>query len=275
MADVMTANAETFAPRNGPALHVVDTGGQGLPVLFQHGLCGDAKQTAEMLPGCELFRRITLEARAHGQSEAGDPSEFSISQFASDCIELIEDRRLAPVVAAGISMGAAIALRIAVLRPELVRALVLARPAWVCASAPANMRPNAEVGQLLKQMPVAEAAFRASDTAQQLAIHAPDNLASLMGFFSRPDTATTAELLSRISADGPNVSPTQLRSIKVPCLVIGNRLDAVHPMEMAEELAGLIPNAKLVEITSKAKDRAQHVAEFQSELQTFLKGLRP
>ena len=50
-------------------------------------------------------------------------------------------------------MGAAIALRLAVKQPELVRALVLARPAWVTEPAPPNMQAYAEVGELLSRFP--------------------------------------------------------------------------------------------------------------------------
>ena len=46
----------------------------------------------------------------------------------------------------GISMGAAIALRIAALRPDLVSALVLARPAWLDANGPENIQPVADGG---------------------------------------------------------------------------------------------------------------------------------
>jgi hypothetical protein len=44
-----------------PALNVNDAGGVGLPVIFQHGLCGDAQQTIEAFPSDLRFRRITIE----------------------------------------------------------------------------------------------------------------------------------------------------------------------------------------------------------------------
>jgi pimeloyl-ACP methyl ester carboxylesterase len=263
-----------FAPPDGPRLHVDDSGGTGLAMLFQHGLCGDARQVAEVFPPQTLFRRITLECRGHGASEPGDTSAFSIATFTGDVIALIEKLGLGPVVVGGISMGAAIAMRIAIRRPDLVRGLVIARPAWSTAAAPPNMAPNAEVGELLFRLPSEEArgAFLAGATAKRLAAEAPDNLVSLTGFFSRQPFAVTSALLRLISASGPDVSAAQLKAIAVPTLVIANRMDRIHPIALAEEIAGLIPTARLVEIAPKALDRAKYAADFQLALATFLKG---
>lgn len=268
----MTAPAWHFV-RGGAALHVDDAGGSGLAVVFQHGLCGDARQTAEAFPRDALFRRITLECRGHGLSEAGDLDAFSIAAFADDVAALIEASGHAPLVLGGISMGAAISLRLAVRRPDLVRGLVLARPAWVIQAAPDNMQPNAEVGRLLAALPAREARaiFLAGATARCLAEQAPDNLASLDGFFGRLPRAVTAALLQAISADGPGVTEQQVRAIRMPTLVIGHGRDAVHPMAHAEALAALIPASRLVAITAKADDRVRYVSDFHDALGVFLK----
>ena len=169
--------------RDGLALAVAETG-TGRPVLFQHGLCGMAAQTAEVFPENLGWRRLTLECRGHGRSDAGAAEDFSLATFADDLAAFIETRQLAPVVLGGISMGAALAMRLAVKRPDLVRALVLARPAWLTEAGPANLLPNIVVGDLLDRFPPAEALrrFEATPLAHQLAAEAPDNLATLRGF---------------------------------------------------------------------------------------------
>jgi pimeloyl-ACP methyl ester carboxylesterase len=258
---------------DGIALHIDDTGPPGLPVVFQHGLCGDATQTAEVFPAEKEFRRITLECRGHGASAAGDVAAFSIATFANDVAAWIEACGEAPVVIGGISMGAAIALRLAVLRPDLARGLILARPAWTTRAAPDNMRPNAEVGRLLAALPAdeARAAFLTSDTAKRLAEKAPDNLESLKGFFARSPQAITAALLQAISADGPGVSVEEVHAITMPTLIIGHSRDIVHPLAHAEALAAVVPGARLVTITAKADNRARYISDFRSALSTFLK----
>ncbi len=258
--------------REGVRLNL-DVGGAGRPVVFQHGLGGDRRQTADVFPGDDGFGRMTLECRGHGLSEAGDPSRFSIATFAEDLAAVIEARRLAPVAIGGISMGAAIALRLAVRRPDLVGALMLVRPAWITAAAPENMRPNAEVGALLARMSPGEAheAFLSGETARRLADDSPDNLASLEGFFARPDSAVTAALLQRISAGGPGVAEDEVRGIDVPALIVGCGRDVVHPWDHARMLAGLIRGAQLVEVTSKSDNRDRYRQEVRHAIGDFLR----
>ncbi len=259
--------------RPGSPRMAVSAGGAGPPVVFQHGLCGDAAQVAEVFPEDAGFRRITLECRGHGLSEAGDPSRFSIAVFTDDVISLIEAEGLAPCVVGGISMGAAIALRLAATRPDLVRGVVLARPAWSVGPAPDNMVIPAMAGTLLARHDpaTARAIFEQAPEAAMLAVSAPDNLSSLLGFFSREPVSVTAALLSAISADGPAVTAEQIAAIPVPALVLANRRDFIHPLSHAERLAALIPEAELVELAPKADGRERHVAEFRAALHSFLR----
>ena len=266
--------SERFVTADGVDLNL-DQSGQGLPVVFQHGLCGDASQTAQVFPDGLNYRRLTLECRGHGASDAGQYGHFSIAQFTTDLADMISHKNLDRPVVGGISMGAAIALRLAVTRPELVRALVIARPAWVTEAAPDNMAPNALVGELLAEHAPDEALglFEATDVAADLTRFAPDNLASLRGFFRRQPIALTSALLSRISADGPGVDLNDLASLRLPVLVIGHDRDSVHPISLAREMAAAIPTAKFVEITPKVTDLARYQADFRAALAEFLKGL--
>ena len=254
-----------------PRLNLVEAG-EGPDFVFQHGLCGDAAQPAEVLPNDVPFRRVTLECRGHGRSEAGDPAAFSIATFADDVAAMIEARGTVPVVLGGISMGAAIALRLAVKQPGLVRALVLARPAWVTEAAPPNMRAYAEVGELLSRFPPdeARARFDRSGTARRLETEGPDNLVSLRGFFTREPIATTRALLTRIASDGPGFSASEVEALRLPVVVIGQARDPLHPLAYAERLAAMIPAARFEKITPKAESRDRYVANFRAALARFL-----
>ena len=258
--------------RGGIALRYVDVG-EGAPVIFQHGLGGDAAQVAEVFPDAPPSRRITLECRAHGGSQSGPRTGLSIATFADDVAALAADRGVNRAVVGGISMGAAISLRLAVTRPDLVSALVLSRPAWMFAPAPDNMQPIALVAELLRKhaLPIAREVFEQSDVARRLARDAPNNLVSLRGFFANHDPATRAALLGSIARDGPGVTESEARAIAVPTMVIGTTEDTIHPLYFAEALAGMIPGAAFVRITSKSVDPARHAAEFRAVLSEFLR----
>lgn len=257
---------------DGVRLRIDDPAGRGIPFVFQHGLCGDARQTAEVTPDLPGLRRITVECRGHGGSEPGPLANLSIATFADDIISFLTARRLKPIILGGISLGAAISLRIAVRRPDLVRALVLARPAWLTDAAPANQMPNIEVGKILSgRLPEVTAQFFAEgQTADQLKRNAPDNLNSLMGFFAREPREVTAALLSQIAADGPGVSSEDIRNIAVPVLVLGTERDIIHPFHYCKVLSGLIDKSRLVKITSKSDNKARYVEEFRGALAAFL-----
>jgi hypothetical protein len=72
---------------------------------------------------------------------------------------------------------------------------------------------------------------------------------SVMNAFSN-DPVETAAVLHGILA-GP-VAPTvsQREGIDVPCLVIGHRVDRIHPFHDAEQLARRLPRGELLEANS-------------------------
>ncbi|MFM2354919.1 MAG: hypothetical protein RLZZ528_655 [Pseudomonadota bacterium] len=256
--------------RDGLRLAIHGGGSTGPALVFQHGLCGDARQVAEAMAGLAPQRWTCVECPGHGASDMVPAP--SIAGFAGHVAALIETFP-GPVVLGGISMGAAIACRLAVTRPDLVRGLILVRPAWVTEAAPANMAPNAEVGALLSRLPADEArqAFAGSATARLLERDAPDNLASLMGFFDRVPQDATARLLTAISADGPGLSPGDLAALALPVLVCATSEDAIHPAAHAEALAGLIPDARLVHLPPKGRDKPAHLAALAAAMSRFLK----
>jgi pimeloyl-ACP methyl ester carboxylesterase len=264
--------AVSYFQTGGIKLAVHETG-SGQPVIFQHGLCGDAGQPAQVFPVASGFKCITVECRGHGLSDAGPFQDFSLAAFAKDILHYIQDSGIERPVVGGISMGAAIALRLAVQNPGLFRGLVLARPAWLAEDAPQNMLPNAAAGKLLEQLPPAEAAaqFDRTEMAKLLARAGPDNLSSIRGFFQRQPANSTSQLLQRISADGPGVSEDGIRSISIPTLVIGNELDYVHPVACAKTLAEWIPGARFVEVTPKTKSQSGYQFDFKAALAAFLK----
>lgn len=264
--------APTVMRRDDAALRVFDTEQGRLPVVFQHGLGGDANQVAQNFPDSPSCRRLTVECRAQGGSGAGSKRPFSIAMFADDVLAAADAAGLDRLIAGGISMGAAIALRLAASHPDRVLGLVLVRPAWAFAAAPQNMRPYTEVAELIRRLPLAEArdAFASSATSARFRSEAPDNLASLLGFFQRENADVFAEVMQEIAADRPGMTQAEAASLAIPTLVIGSGIDLVHPLATARELAETIPNAVFAEVTPKATDKDRHFAEIRAAIGGFL-----
>ncbi len=259
-----------FVLANGRCVNVVDTG-SGVPVIFQHGLGGDRNQIAEAFPSDLPVRRITVECRGHGLSPADPDGAYSIAGFADDVMDVAGQLGIDRFILGGISMGAAIALRLACHFPDRVAGLILARPAWLFSPAPVNMQPIAEAARALARgRDEGRRLFEASAIALELAKTAPDNLASLMSFFDRPDPVSTAQLLGTIASDSPGVSIQEARSLRMPVLIIGNHMDHIHPFDHAEKLAEIIPSAVLVETEPKSLDRPRHFAEFGAAVTAFI-----
>jgi pimeloyl-ACP methyl ester carboxylesterase len=255
--------------RDGLRLAVYSGGTEGPPLVFQHGLCGDVGQVAEAMAGLGNQRWQCLECRGHGQSAFGP---VSIATYADDVAAMIEGMG-EPVILGGVSMGAAIATRLAVTRPELVRALVLVRPAWVVDAAPANMEPVAEMGALLAEMsgPEASAAFIEGGTAEWLLSVAEDNVHSLIGFTAREPQGQTATLLTTIAADGPGITDGDLLNLRLPTLIFGSRKDEIHPKAHAELLEELIKTSVMLMLPPKLDDRAAHFEVMARFMTQFIK----
>jgi len=246
--------------------------GAGQSFIFQHGLGGDRQQVAEAFGEQSGTRRITLECRGHATSDYGPVAALSLATFAEDIERLAAGLEIDTPVLGGISMGAALALRLAPKGKLRAKAFVLARPAWLFDASPPNMAVYAEVGELLlKHEPdVARSIFLERPSAELLRREAPDNLASLVGFFERAKPRKFGALLMRIALDGPNVSEEAARRIDCPVLIIGHTHDVVHPLSYAQTLAEVLPNSTFREITPKAVDRSRYVRDFRVALSDFL-----
>lgn len=245
--------------------------GEGLPVVFQHGLGGDEVQVAQNAPTVSIHR-LTLECRGHGASSLGNARPFSIRMFAEDVLAAATAYGFDRFIVGGISMGAAIALHLAHHHPHRIAGLVLVRPAWTFEASPDNLAPIRAVAALIRSHPIEEAKkrFVSSEIGRRIASEAPDNFSSLLGYFDRPDAAAFASVLADIAADGPDVPQAATAALAVPTLIIGNQHDAIHPLSRAQTLANAIPGASFVEVTAKAVDKNRHFADVQDAIAHFL-----
>jgi 3-oxoadipate enol-lactonase len=99
--------------------------GQGFPLLFLHSLAFDGRMWAELVAALsKKYRCINMDFRGHGRSSPPD-SECTLEQFAEDVYGLMKELGIEQAHVAGSSLGGMVAMRLALAHPEVVRSLVL------------------------------------------------------------------------------------------------------------------------------------------------------
>ncbi|WP_067813483.1 alpha/beta fold hydrolase [Nocardia inohanensis] len=151
--------------------------------------------------------------------------------------------RSGPVLVAGISLGAAVAIEWAARNPESVAGVVAALPAWTGADTTG-----------------CPAALSAAATASALRA---DGLETVIEVMRASSPAWLAEALTRSwRSQWPDLpaaldeaasyawpEPDLLAQVTTPVAIVGATDDPVHPIAVAEEWTALIPHAELHRIT--------------------------
>jgi pyruvate dehydrogenase E2 component (dihydrolipoamide acetyltransferase) len=95
------------------------------PLFFVHGSAGDHRQ---FMPQIEHFSAkmpvLAIDLPGHGQS-APSSQDYSIQSLAQTLTEFADEMGISQLIWIGHSLGASIGLRASVLRPDLVKGLVM------------------------------------------------------------------------------------------------------------------------------------------------------
>ncbi|MFC4374614.1 alpha/beta fold hydrolase [Nocardia halotolerans] len=173
--------------------------------------------------------------------EAVEPDPEAV--IASCTAALDTAARRGPVLAAGISLGAAIALDWAAGHRDMTVGVITALPAWTgaeTATCPAALSASATAGQLRADgLETVIARMRASSPAW---------LAEALTQSWRGQWPHLPRALDEAAAYAwPTVE--RLAGCAVPVAVVGASDDPVHPIAVAEQWAATLPSARLHRIT--------------------------
>jgi 3-oxoadipate enol-lactonase len=216
-----------IAAINGINLNYSDTGGDGPPVVFSHGLLMDQsmfdRQVAALAPD---YRVITWDERGHGGTTA--PGPFSYWDSAKDALGLLDHLGLGRAVLAGMSQGGFLSLRAALLAPERVQALVL-----IDTQAGLEDPANAEAYEQLHQIWLDQGPAPVQEVVSSI-ILGPGQWDD---WYAKWD-ATEREQFSLAfhTLNERDDITGRLGEIGCPALVIHGTADAAIPMEQAEQL---------------------------------------
>lgn len=114
--------------REGTWLNIAEGPGGGVPLLLVPGQGSVWQDYAKAIPGLvDRFQVVAVDVHGHGRS-SWNPDDYTCVQIADDLARLMQDVFDAPAVVAGHSSGGLIAARLAMQRPDLVRAVLFEDP---------------------------------------------------------------------------------------------------------------------------------------------------
>lgn len=131
----VAATAEPFRTVTVPGAVLAVTGppadADGLPpALFVHGLGGSSDNWTELMDALsDVVSGAAVDLPGFGWSAPPRDGDLSLSGHVRAVIGYLEETRRGPVHLFGNSLGGAVAVRLAALRPDLVRSLTLVSPA--------------------------------------------------------------------------------------------------------------------------------------------------
>ena len=245
--------------------------GTGEPLLLIHGL---GSSTLDWESQVEYFSKrymvITFDLRGHGKTDK-PPGPYTIPLFASDAFALIRELNVAPLHAAGLSLGGLILFQMAVTQPELFRSIVFI-----------NCLPDATAKDIRLRLMV----FQRRMLIKLLPFSLLGKIGSKM-LFPKPEHENLRKLfVERFMQNDKKAYynsfmairdwdvTDRLGNIKCPVLVVSSDQDNT-PIAMKEAYVTRIPEAKLVVIPdSRHAVTMERPTEFNKAMDDFLSNLK-
>lgn len=237
-------------------LHV-RTLGSGRPLVWGHGLM--FSMAMEDALGLLDFPKLAAEAgarvvrydaRGHGASAGTErPADYQWPALAQDMLALADALGVDRFIAGGQSMGMATSLYAALAAPERIEALVLANPPTAWERRTAQAAAYEQMAALVDRKGIA--ALRAAFTSQPSSprwLWEPSSNPDRPSHIARAlDWLDPRTLPFVLRGAGQTDLPTRevLRAVAVPTLILAWADDPMHPLEIAEMLSDLMPNARL------------------------------
>lgn len=225
------------------SLNYIETG-YGFPLILLHGNGESLEYFSHQI---EYFSKkycvIAVDTRGHGKSPRGT-GEFSIKRFAEDLHDFMMVHKVERAHILGFSDGGNIAVYFALRYPEMVEKLILNG---------ANISPRGVKRSV--QLPI-EIGYRIA-----------------LEFAKKDERAMKKAEMLGLMVNEPNISPKELKSLKMPVLVIAGTRDMIKE-EHTRLIAGCIPNSTLAFIAGDHFIAKKRYKEFNKAVDAFLKANR-
>lgn len=233
------------------------TAGEGRPLLLLHGFTGSARSWSGQVEAWSTSHRVIApDLLGHGGSDApADSARYQLERQARDLIELLKLLEATPATVVGYSMGARLALVLAVTQPDAVERLILESPSAGINDALVRAERQASDERLADDLERfgLETFVDRWEALPMFASHAalPDDVRATQRAERLRHTPSGLAASLRGAGQGA-MSPLhdRLDQICVPTLVIAGERDAMG-LDRARRVASGIPAARL-EVVSGA-----------------------
>jgi 3-oxoadipate enol-lactonase len=224
-------------------LHHTVHGRSGPLVVLLHGLgSSSADWPAQHAALTSRYRIAAVDLPGHGRSPL-PPGPLTVEGMARDVAALVARLDDAPAHVLGLSLGACVALRLALAAPERVRSLTLVNPfARVPSAGPGDLARLGLRMVLLGTAPMqavaAHVARRLFPWPEQRALYE----AAVTSLAATPRRAYVASMRALAGFDARG----QVAAIRQPTLIVAGDRDTSVPLSAKLALARAIPHARLL-----------------------------
>lgn len=233
-----------FVEVGGERIHQV-VRGSGPPLLLVHGFPSNAAAWSAILPRLEGERAMVApDMVGFGQSTRRPRRPLTGDAYADRLAALLDVLELERVDVAGLSWGGSVVQRLAARHPARVNRLVLLAPVSAAHVLPLRTSNLLGLAVAIRFPAVARVAVRRFLVRASADPDLP--VETLVRAYVEPLALPgTLAAMRRFVRDTAATQPIDLGAITAPTLVVVPQADRIVPPAMQEEIAMLIPGARL------------------------------
>ncbi len=260
---------------DGVVSRVLQAGAAGTPVVFVHGTATRADRWAMNLDAQAAAgrRAFAIDLPGHGFAQKGAGVSCSVPAYAEFVGRFIADTFDGePVVLVGTSLGGHVAARLAVARPQALRALVLVGSMGL---APLGDELRARIGGGAGNQTREAIAMKFTRVVRDQALVTPELIDEEYRVNNSPGAAESLAALGRYIAQrlDDDLAGPALAALDLPKLLVWGDVDPVVPPAIGEQAHALLAGSRLALIAGTAHTPYLEQPEaFNRLLDAFLDG---
>jgi pimeloyl-ACP methyl ester carboxylesterase len=223
-------------------------GGDKTPVVFIHGYGSRLEAWRDVQPQIDA-PTLSMDLRGFGLSDRTE-ADYGPAAHAADVIALLDNHEFDRVVVVGHSYGAGVALRVAMMAPERVKAIVLVSPFIVSSQLTTTMQwakvpllGEALFGAFFEEVPGEKYLLAFHDRRRFVTPEAIDETKARMA----QDGAVYAALATVRGMDYEDVE-NEYAQIAVPIVIVWGTQDRVTKLRDAQRGLEKLPQARVVHV---------------------------